>query len=1207
MKKEIRSLTLAVMALVSTSTYAGNWVAPAPQFEDFVPNDTFYVYNVGQKGFITNGECWNTQAIVSSSGALKFTFESQEKGGYQAKNNWNNSTWTYMFRCRTDSKAGTEVRTMFVDNNGARAKNIYNISPVGDNRYKISMVDYEDGTNSNDPYNESTEEYPLLLEQYGEGNFCVGVQLDHKSAYAESSESGLNGVTHALYYDIQYTGNEENCQWAFVSSNSYQVWQAKQKLAESMNEAEDNNVSTASAEAVLNNAGATLEEVEAATVKLNMEIAATVTPDNPKDYTSYIQNSNFDDSKYDAWNIRFIAGGDGSKGTNNWHPTNKAEGHIQNVTTATNRATDAVANADGSFSGRFLEAWDGKAYAAHIYQTIKNIPTGVYKAELAAFVNTLDEENATNKTQYVFFNDSRRYISTTNNKNYSSVVFVNADTLSIGLAQDSTIANWTGIDNAKLTYYGSGLVSYQYLSQELKDNIGNTITDESIYRQELMDNFNNAVKAAAATTTVEDAINAYYTTKEAYDALVANVEAYAKLQAFMSELDDAMYNEGLDVQTMYDRVDEMIANAESTTEEILAEIAADKETLDALRKASYKPNDDVTGILVTNPNFNDATDSEPANALSTKGWTVARGSFGGNKEVIEAFNNTYDIYQDIPNVKSGAYKMEVQAFYRTTGDGITGSWTNWQEAGGEDTGNNKVESYLYAGASTAPFSNIFSWEGYSEKPSTGSWSEYESDNGTRYVPNDVTSASYVFTNEPDRYNNSVIGIAVGNKLRIGFKQDNAGLTKHWAIWNNVKLTYLGKDAEAVSPALTALIANANDLAARDMYAKFKEALNTAISSADKAAGSNDGDAMISAYETLATAIENASASANAYATLNSQLDTLKTTLEAKQETAEGTAIATAQALIEEVTAGLSEGSYTNDEAVAKGAEIHAAEKALYKPKGVASDDNPLDYTYMITNPGYTNGTTGWTINKTSGSGNPSVGNEIMEIWNASGEVYQDINGLPAGTYKIQAKGFFRDSTSTWSAHTYYLKETTGVDSIDIHGYMFTRTGENLTNQDSIQMANIVWIDELAKSAGSAEGNWSKYIDSTDVNNQIIYYFPNQRSAARERFEAGEEIYANTLYTTVGEDGKMRLGIFNHRHKANDWLVVTDWKLFYLGTSSSHGTGTGISDINGNDAPIVSTGIYTIDGRKVNTLGKGLNIVRYKDANGKIIVKKVLKK
>ena len=51
------------------------------------------------------------------------------------------------------------------------------------------------------------------------------------------------------------------------------------------------------------------------------------------------------------------------------------------------------------------------------------------------------------------------------------------------------------------------------------------------------------------------------------------------------------------------------------------------------------------------------------------------------------------------------------------------------------------------------------------------------------------------------------------------------------------------------------------------------------------------------------------------------------------------------------------------------------------------------------------------------------------------------------------------------------------------------------------------------------------------------------------------------------------------------------------------TTNGISNVENNAGVREVVGIYTIDGMKVNTLQKGINIIRYSDGSAKKVLKK----
>ena len=74
---------------------------------------------------------------------------------------------------------------------------------------------------------------------------------------------------------------------------------------------------------------------------------------------------------------------------------------------------------------------------------------------------------------------------------------------------------------------------------------------------------------------------------------------------------------------------------------------------------------------------------------------------------------------------------------------------------------------------------------------------------------------------------------------------------------------------------------------------------------------------------------------------------------------------------------------------------------------------------------------------------------------------------------------------------------------------------------------------------------------------------------------------------------------------DNWEVIPGSAgMFVMCVDITGNPSTAISEV-ATDKGVNTTEIYTIDGRKVNTLEKGVNIVRTTDENGTVSVKKVL--
>ena len=88
---------------------------------------------------------------------------------------------------------------------------------------------------------------------------------------------------------------------------------------------------------------------------------------------------------------------------------------------------------------------------------------------------------------------------------------------------------------------------------------------------------------------------------------------------------------------------------------------------------------------------------------------------------------------------------------------------------------------------------------------------------------------------------------------------------------------------------------------------------------------------------------------------------------------------------------------------------------------------------------------------------------------------------------------------------------------------------------------------------------------------------------------------------VGEDKKLRLGVKRDAPAATpggNWTIVDDFKLTYFGENSSRDASADASAIESiTTAEGQMMQIFTVSGTRVNTLQKGINIVRM--SNGRV--------
>lgn len=145
----------------------------------------------------------------------------------------------------------------------------------------------------------------------------------------------------------------------------------------------------------------------------------SISEENPL-ITSFVENGGFD----------FVV--------DPWITTTGAE----NINRANNQA--------GAFSGHFWENRNGSAYTGKMHQVIDNIPNGVYELGICAFVNKFDAS-----CQHVYAGNYKTALTTGEPTAYKVRAVVVNNKLEIGLEQTAPEANWMGIDNVSLAYCGA--------------------------------------------------------------------------------------------------------------------------------------------------------------------------------------------------------------------------------------------------------------------------------------------------------------------------------------------------------------------------------------------------------------------------------------------------------------------------------------------------------------------------------------------------------------------------------------------------------------------------------------------------------------------------------------------------------------------------------------------------------------------------------
>lgn len=1184
-----RLLYSAVLVASLSTNYAqaqvNDPVLPDPVQLKLDGTDTVAIKNILADKWLTNGNAYGTQTSLGTSG-LGFVIV-PNKGDDGQPNG------TYSFCNDKSGKFGAFSNKIFlnsVDENGGNSYVDYNNQGKEKTYWKVTTNGAQFRFQSNEQPDTYAGYNPNDNNLDGKGESAVDTQF--RPALAENSEYGLD--------------------WA---AYPYTYFYRLEKLKDAINSAIDEGLDVSAVEAIYNNKDAQYWQLKEAYRMISdarrNKAMADATADSPVSITEFVADANCDaltgwthDCEYDKdGNV-----GSGGHGTN-W------------------QAHSAVHTAaDGYQTEKFIERWvdgnsdpvtntkvdgAGRLSDGVLSQTLHNLPAGGYKVTCYAMATQQAKGNDYKVEGVSVFADTK---STPNSQTVATLAGVpqkyeflldikEGEDLTIGFKLDKCTANWVFVDNFQIEYCGPSfkamnLADVQKAAAELEAQMGGmevcpTYTDKA---SELI-----AAVGEMTTDTDEAEINAM---KQQLADIAAKIDKSSALYAELTELDatigdflsegpagtevdelENLYNDcGYEVN---ESVSDLLSSFSLNNEQLTQYMADLKVKLEAAQNASIKPGDDITRKIV-NPSFDTGT---------SEGWT---GNVTVSKDYknCEAYEKTFDLYQDITNIPDGVYELSVLAFQRVG--------TNEVASVAHDKGTENITAFIYANDLETPFTSPYTYG--MKAPSGGNPADYEYIlNGEKvYIPNSMQGMAAAIAENPKAYTVTVPMLVEGGTLRIGVRAKTRPSNTHdWAIWDNFRLKYIGSKGDALSAVTTPLIAKADGLLASNMNADVRAQLEAAKTALET-------EATVSGIHTLSAAIEAANTSIDAYNTLKEAIDNAQTRYEENEATS--TTSETAKGLYT-AAVNTAQGIYANG--TAADAEIPAAIKALNE--GVtkyvindiiadASEAKPADITKVIANSDFaTMSSTGWDVKDgTMGfQANNSV--EAGEFYNCTFNLQQTLVGLPAGMYRLTTQAFYRNGNDA-SAKVDGSDDQLKYD-VNENAYLYfsdkeipTEEGKKVAtelpeNKQAIKTITALKVaeDDWNSVGLSDNGNLAKTDDGMYIPDRMITaqaYFKSDRGSAYD---------SDPLNFTYDGQGDFRIGLIKNVTESADWTIVKNFKLYYLGVDP-----TGISEIV-TDANAVATKIYNASGMQIGKLQKGINIIETVMKDGSKKVKKVVVK
>ena len=973
---------------------------------------------------------------------------------------------------------------------------------------------------------------------------------------------------------------------------------------------------------------------------------AHATVDKPGDITS--QLTNVDGSSATDWTRTWL--GDGRAGDfhlNTWsvEGNNNADG------------TNMVVN--------FLEDWVAKGNTLSDQKFQRNpvkVAPGAYK--ITANIRVYNESGADYmKGAYLFGNVSRnslfanedeaqtnavegaKYNTYNNMLNYwkdgfETYAIVPKDgTLTFGVMIENANYNWVAAKNFRVYYMGDSYESLDYVRKN-SDMFAQPFPEETFAMQQLLDDYNNAIPNYGKAQNAEELLDAVQKLVSLSESVQNNANAYKAYKDRVDGLKAGIENgeidlDGPDADILFDYLDDLgeelgpdsetsveygfkngysayiIANRLLKTEEITEELEFLNKLYDAAVRTSLKDGTDLTNLIV-NPGFEEelvdgkgkgwSLDTSKGGTGSLTNWRG--GDSDGKNYCAEAYEQNFDVYQEIEGVKDGIYEVSVQAFYR--GGWPEAAWNNYKKDP-EMKGDAKVYSEVYLNEFSTPIRNVMeiTLDDVSQFTSKDNYSSFavtgEGGKTTNvFVPNGMASASTSFSLEdPEKnYTMSAYGLVTDGKIRLGIRRLTTAPSNDgtWTLWDNFKLTYRAKNPELAAQVLDAKAKELNELLAtseenmtdpviqNSVYA-YTESQKTDLSDAakyevlietnDALVAAKENILQVGAYKTANEAYQAAcdeleKVDGSQEAEIWNQIDEMDNELEGDAFRSLSTEdLVTLIAKVEDFT----------KEVQAAIDDIKLAQKVAEMAD--ATDDKPYDATSWIINPDMEDSSqdsnadaskkmAGWDFWKAKGNGpvkgSDGINGRSLEAW--SGTIgaeleftaYQTLTGLPAGKYKLSAKA------------------------------------ANASN--GVTADETLWADPEKAATGRA------YLCAilSDGENEKAVSTPVEPNV-------GSATAANT-YTvtfTVEEGNDVKIGFQSIGTMPFRWFMCDDFTLTYYGTESAKVDSTDEGDvvaIEGVEETAPATkaiaGIYNASGAKIATLQQGINIVKYTDGSVKKI-------
>lgn len=1196
-----RLLFSAILAAGIGATEAQAQKVEAPAFPDPVQlkldgTDTVYIKNVKAEKWLVNGNAYGTQTSLGDKGMAIAIVPNKTK-------DVPNGTFT-LFNNSADDTYGRKIFTNSFDENGGNSYVDYNNQGIekcnweiwtkdGSKRFEIqadTIANLKNTSNTRAGWN------PNDTGKDGKGEDAVD-QLFRPALNMQAEGASEYGV-----------------EWeAYPVTYFYRL----DKLMPAINEAIDEGLSIPKAIAVYNDPNASYADLKNAMRYINdmrrNVTLGTATAEVPVSLNEFISDANCD--AVSGWDRDCVYDGDGNVGSG---------GHGTNWQTQSAKYTAP----DGFETSTFIERWvhassnpetgdaagTGHLSDGYLSQTLTNLPAGAYKISCYAMACQQDK-GAGYKVEGVSL------FANTNSKENTKVVATDpgvpqkfefmfevkeGENVNFGLKLENATANWLFVDEFKVDYYGADAQMMYLLDMQNVATDAQGTAETAVAYQGYVDTVNELAEEGMNMTTdasKEEIFALKAKIQEAVAVMNASAAKYAELQTLNDEIQNFLADGGNATDDLMALLDDcgdgttlddlIVANHSLDNDQIDEYMGKLKTELELSRKQSIKAGTDLT-YMIQNPTFDTGNGD---------GWTGAK-TVNKDTQNCEAYEATFDMYQEIVAPQDGVYEISAQAFHRVT--------NNDNASVAHDNGSEDITAVLYANNMESKFASPYT---YGLDAASGGdpadWKYTTADGTEVYIPNSMKGFAAACEANPEAYKTTVtILLKAGETVRMGVRETkrpsaNAG---DWAIWDNFSMKFLGGDQAAIDQVSGPVIEQGTALLKSKMNAEVCATLESAITDLKE-------NGSIKAINAAADAITAAKTSVDAYQTLGTAVESAQT----RYDNNEAVYKTSAEAKAVFSAAKASADAAYNDGTVAD-ADVPAAIQALneavtkyviYDNAKLASKDNHVDISNVLVNNDFaTMDQTGWTVKK--GNIGFQAGNnvEAAEFYNCDFDLKQKIVGLPAGTYYLKSKAYYRDGNNASA----FADEDETVKKYEVNENAFLYFATSDSTFEATEALKPIAACQIAEAnlneyahLGSTDG-MVKYVEGATSEENL--WIPNNMITAQAFFKSeqvGSKYETEPLKIVYDGKSEFYIGAYKDVKVTNDWTILKNFTLEYAGYDPNEPV-TAIKDIeNAAGNTTMGTKIYNAAGMLIGKLQRGINVVVTTLSDGSKKVSKIIMK